>query len=44
MHDNPVRKGFVLCPEDWKYSSARNWIMDKHDVITLDLDQLSLNV
>ena len=40
IHANPVRKGFVVNPEDWKYSSARNWILDKHDVITLDLDQL----
>jgi putative transposase len=40
MHDNPVRKGFVVNPEDWKYSSARNWILDKHDVIFLDLAQL----
>jgi REP element-mobilizing transposase RayT len=40
MHNNPVRKGFVLSPEGWKYSSARNWILDKHDVISLDLDRL----
>jgi putative transposase len=40
IHNNPVRKGFVLKPEDWKYSSARNWIMNQDDVISLDLDQL----
>ena len=40
MHYNPVRKGFVVNPEDWKYSSARNWILDKHEVISLDLDCL----
>jgi putative transposase len=38
LHDNPVRKGFVLSPEDWKYSSARNWLLDDHSVIQLDLD------
>ena len=38
MHANPVRKGYVVSPEEWKYSSARNWVLDIHDVITLDLD------
>ena len=40
MHENPVRKGFVLHPEDWKYSSARNWLFDDFSTITLDLDML----
>ena len=40
MHNNPVRKGFVMEPEDWKYSSARNWYQDNHEIISLDLDQL----
>jgi putative transposase len=40
IHNNPVRKGFILKPEDWKYSSARNWILGEHDVISLDFDQL----
>ena len=25
MHYNPVRKGYVNNPEDWQYSSARNY-------------------
>jgi len=25
IHMNPVRKGFVLFPEHWRYSSARYW-------------------
>ena len=36
MHHNPVRKGFVEYPEYWKYSSARNWLLDDDSVITLD--------
>ena len=35
MHDNPVRKGFVESPEDWKYSSARNWINDDNNIIEI---------
>jgi REP element-mobilizing transposase RayT len=38
MHNNPVRKGYVNKPEDWKYSSARNWYFDDHSLITVDLD------
>ena len=26
IHNNPVKRGFVDCPEDWKYSSARNYL------------------
>ena len=40
LHENPVRKGFVLNPEDWKFSSARNWYLDDDSIITLDLDML----
>ncbi len=25
IHDNPVVAGFVIKPEDWKYSSARDF-------------------
>jgi REP element-mobilizing transposase RayT len=40
IHNNPIRKGLVTQPEAWKYSSARNWILDDHSIISLDLDQL----
>ena len=36
MHYNSVRKGFVERPEQWKYSSARNWLMDDHRIIGID--------
>lgn len=25
IHYNPVKRGYVDCPEDWRYSSARNY-------------------
>ncbi len=40
IHNNPVRKGFVVKSEDWKYSSARNWILDDHSVLNLDVELL----
>ncbi|MBU0660675.1 transposase [Patescibacteria group bacterium] len=36
IYMNPVKKGYVKNPEDWKYSSAKNWINYDHSVIELD--------
>ena len=36
VHDNPVRKGFVETPENWKYSSARNWYENDDSIIEID--------
>ena len=36
MHRNPVCKGFVVRAEDWKYSSARNWVLCDESVIQLN--------
>lgn len=33
IHQNPVRKGLVTHPEDWPYSSARNYILQDHSVL-----------
>jgi REP element-mobilizing transposase RayT len=30
IHNNPVRKGLVENPEDWKYSSARFYLKDEN--------------
>ncbi|MGB5238469.1 MAG: transposase [Flavobacteriaceae bacterium] len=35
IHRNPVVSGFVTRPEDWKYSSARNYQED-HSVMKID--------
>jgi putative transposase len=40
MHNNPVRKGFVEKPEDWKYSSARNWILDDDGIIIINREMV----
>jgi REP element-mobilizing transposase RayT len=36
LHDNPVRKGFVEQAEHWRYSSARNYILDDHSIIKVE--------
>jgi REP element-mobilizing transposase RayT len=35
IHNNPVRKGLVTRPEEWKYSSATNYILGK-GIIEID--------
>ncbi len=35
IHNNPVKRGFVIKAGDWKYSSARNFAGDK-SIIELD--------
>jgi len=38
LHDNPCRKGLVLRPEDWRFSSARYWLTrEKNDVQLSDV-------
>jgi putative transposase len=36
IHNNPVKAGLVLQAEDWKYSSARNYLLNDHSVIRVD--------
>ena len=36
LHENPMRKGFVDRPEQWRWSSARNYILDDHSLIYVD--------
>ncbi len=37
IHNNPVKSGFVVHPEDWKYSSARNFQGDQTE---LEIDNI----
>jgi putative transposase len=36
IHENPVRKGFVDLPSQWRYSSARNYDLDDNSIIAVD--------
>jgi len=35
IHLNPVKRGYVDHAEHWRYSSARNFVLDDHSVIEL---------
>jgi REP element-mobilizing transposase RayT len=37
IHNNPLKAGLVDRPEDYKYSSARNYILDDHSVLEVDI-------
>ena len=36
IHHNPVARGFVDVPEHWRYSSARNYLLNDHSVMAID--------
>jgi REP element-mobilizing transposase RayT len=36
IHNNPVKAGLVTKPEDYKYSSARNYINNDHSIIKIN--------
>ncbi len=36
IHSNPVEKGFVERPEHWKYSTARNYLLEDHSLFKVD--------
>jgi putative transposase len=35
LHHNPCRKGLVLNPEDWRFSSARYWLKGEQNDVQL---------
>jgi REP element-mobilizing transposase RayT len=37
IHFNPVKRGYVNLPEQWRYSSARNFILEDQSIIEIDL-------
>ena len=37
IHNNPVRKGYVESPEHWKYSSARDYVLNDHSIIAVNM-------
>jgi REP element-mobilizing transposase RayT len=38
IHNNPVEKGYVEAPEDWIYSSARNYMRNDQSIIFVDTE------
>jgi putative transposase len=35
MHDNPVRRGLIVRPEEYLWSSAREMLNDEKGIVTL---------
>ena len=38
IHNNPVKKELVLKPEDYRYSSARNYVNGDDSILTVDTE------
>ena len=44
IHNNPVRAGLVNLPEEYKYSSARNYVNDDHSILFVDTERGGFDV
>ncbi len=42
IHNNPVRRGLVERPEDWKWSSAGFWLTGKTGPVIIERDYFPL--
>ncbi len=42
IHNNPVRAGLVARPEDYLYSSVRNYVNGDHSIIKVNTDMLGV--
>ncbi len=44
IHNNPVKAGIVSKAEEYKYSSARNYINNDHSVIFVDIEYAGVEI
>jgi len=44
IHNNPVKAGLVEKPEEYKYSSARNYVCGDHSVLSVDTDYAGVEI
>lgn len=44
IHDNPVEAGLVTKAENYKYSSARNYILDDHSILKVDTSLAGIEI
>ena len=42
IHDNPVRRGLVVHPEEWYWSSAREWLSGERGPIKIDKESFPM--
>ncbi len=44
IHKNPVEKGIVSKPEEYKYSSARNYVFGDQTILAVDTEYAGINI
>ena len=42
VHNNPVRRGLVARPEEWYWSSARDWLTEQEGPVQIDKDSFPI--
>lgn len=42
IHNNPVKAGIVARPEDYKYSSARNYVNEDNSILKVNTEMLGI--
>ncbi|MBK7104814.1 MAG: transposase [Ignavibacteriae bacterium] len=42
IHNNPVKAGFAVKQENYKYSSARNYILQDHSIIFVNTEMMGI--
>ena len=44
IHNNPIEAGLVSIPEDYKYSSARNYKLGDHSILEVDVSMAGIEI
>lgn len=44
IHNNPIKAGLAEKPEDFKYSSARNYVLKDHSIIPVDIEYVGIEI
>jgi hypothetical protein len=44
IHKNPVEAGLVMKPEDYKYSSVRNYVCGDRSVLFVDTEYAGIEI
>jgi len=44
IHNNPVKAGLVLKPEDYRFSSARNYVLGDHSFLKVNASMAGVEI
>jgi hypothetical protein len=44
IHSNPIKAGLVSRAEEYRYSSARNYIKGEHSILEINTEYAGINI